>query len=208
MSRGYDKTTMRMIADQAGVNVALSYYYFPSKEHLVVEFYRNFSSAFIEQADAVVARSSRLASRLTWATEIMFAVADPYHAFAGSLFATAASPSSPLNPFSADHAEIRDAGIALFARIIDGCTPRVPDDLAKELPFLLWAFNVGMLYAWMHDHSEHQQKTRAILRQSVRLIVSLLRLSSAPGARQLRRQVLAITHLVRSNIPALPDGAP
>ena len=91
MSRGYEKTTMRMIADRAGVNVALSYHYFPSKEHLVFEFYRNFARDFIERSTAVVQGSSRLDERLVGVTEIMFETADPYHGFAGSLFASAAS---------------------------------------------------------------------------------------------------------------------
>jgi AcrR family transcriptional regulator len=201
MSRGYDKTTLRMIADRAGVNVALSYYYFPSKEHLVLEFYRTFSRDFIGRSAAVVERSSKLEARLTGVAETMFVTAAPYHAFAGSLFATAASPASPLNPFSADCTEIRADGIALCERVIDGCTPRIPDDLAEELPFLLWVFNLGMLYCWMHDHSAGQQKTRTILRLSVRLLVGLLRLSSAPGARPLRKQMLSISHLVRSSLP-------
>jgi len=201
MSHGYEKTTMRMIADQADVNVALSYYYFPSKEHLVLEFYRNFSRDFIERSASVLESSSKLEARLIGVAETMFAAAGPYHAFAGSLFATAASPTSPLNPFSADCAEIRTHGIALCARAIDGCTPRVPKDVAQELSFLLWVFNLGMLYCWIHDQSEHQQKTRTILRQSVRLLVGLIRLSSSPGSRYFWRQALSITHLVRSNLP-------
>jgi AcrR family transcriptional regulator len=198
---GYEKTTMRMIADRANVNVALSYHYFPSKEHLVVEFYRRFSRDFIERSAAAAGGSPRLAARLTGVAETMFAVAGPYHAFAGSLFATAASPVSPLNPFSADCAEIRGDGIALFTRVIDGCRPRVPDDVAEELPFLLWAYNLGMLYCWIHDHSDGQHKTRTILRQSVRLIVAILRLGSSPGARYFWRQVLSISRLVRSSLP-------
>lgn len=207
MSHGYDKTTMRMIADRANVNVALSYHYFPSKEHLVVEFYRNFTQDFIERSAAIIASSSRLEARLAGVVETMFAAADPYHAFAGSLFATAASPTSPLNPFSADFAELRGHGIALFARVIDGCTPRVPEDLAGELPFLLWTFNLGLLYCWMHDHSGHQEKTRTILRQSVRLVAGLLRFSSSPGAGYFRRQLVSVTHLVRSSLPAGAEGA-
>jgi AcrR family transcriptional regulator len=207
MSHGYEKTTMRMIADRAGVNVALSYYYFPSKEHLVAEFYRNFSRDFIERSAAVVEGNSKLEARLIGVAETMFAAAQPYHAFAGSLFATAASPTSPLNPFSADCADIRSHGIALCARVIDGCAPRVPKDVAEELPFLLWVFNLGMLYCWMHDHSEHQQKTRTILRKSARLVAGLIRLSSSPGARQLLRQMLSITHLVRSNLPDSRESA-
>jgi AcrR family transcriptional regulator len=206
MTHGYEKTTMRMIADRAGVNVALSYHYFPSKDHLVFEFYQNFTRDFIELSAPVLASSSRLEARLTGVIETMFAVAGPYHAFAGSLFATAASPTSPLNPLSADSAEMRAHGIALFARVADGCTPRVPEDLAGELPFLLWTVSLGLLYCWMHDHSEHQEKTRTILRQLARLLAGLLRLSSSPGAGHFRRQLISVTNLIRSSLPASPDG--
>jgi len=206
MSHGYEKTTMRMIADRASVNVALSYRYFPSKEHLVFEFYRNFARDFIERSAPVLAASSGLEARLTGVIETMFAAASPYHAFAGSLFATAASPTSPLNPFSADFTEVRAHGIDLFARVASGCTPQVPGDLADELPFLLWTFSLGMLYCWMHDHSEQQEKTRAVLRQSVRLLAGLIRLSSAPGTGYFRRQLISVTHLIRSSLPLGTDS--
>jgi AcrR family transcriptional regulator len=207
MSHGYEKTTMRMIAERANVNVALSYHYFPSKEHLVFEFYRNFSRDVIERSAAVLASSSRLDRRLTGVIETMFETAAPYHAFAGSLFATAASPTSPLNPFSAHCAEIREDGTALFGRVIEGCAPRVAKEMREELAFLLWAFNLGMMYCWIHDHSQDQEKTRTILRQSVSLIVGLLRLSSSPGAGLFRRQILSIAHLILSNLPVPAEGA-
>ncbi|MBV8526988.1 MAG: helix-turn-helix transcriptional regulator, partial [Candidatus Dormibacteraeota bacterium] len=62
-TQGYEKTTMRMIADCAGVNVALSYHYFPSKEHLVFEFYRNFTTDFIARADEVLSKTTSLEKR-------------------------------------------------------------------------------------------------------------------------------------------------
>jgi AcrR family transcriptional regulator len=204
---GYEKTTMRMIADRAGVNVALSYRYFPSKEHLVFEFYLRFAGDFIAAAAAVLEDSSRLGARLTGVAETMFTLAGPFHGFAGSLFATAASPASPLNPFSDEFTPVRDDAIAFFARVIDGCRPWVPEHLAEELPFLLWVFSLGLLYCWMHDHSEHQQKTRIILKHSVALIVGGVRLGSSPGSRYFLRQVVSISHLVRSSLPLPADGA-
>lgn len=206
MSHGYEKTTMRMIADRAGVNVGLSYHYFPSKEHLVFEFYRSFTRDFVERSLPVLSSSPKLETRLLGVAETMFAAADPFHAFAGSLFATAASPASPLNPFSAEFTELREQSIGLFARVIEGCTPRVPADVAEELPFLLWTFNLGLLYAWMHDHTDQQEKTRTLLRQSVRLVVSMVRVSSTPGTRQFRRQLLSISRLARSSLPLSPPG--
>jgi AcrR family transcriptional regulator len=206
MSHGYEKTTMRMIADRASVNVALSYHYFPSKEHLVFEFYSNFTHDFIERSAPVLASDSGLEARMTGVIETMFTAASPYHAFAGSLFATAASPTSPLNPFSAEFTELRAQGIALFARVADGCTPRVPDDLAGEMPFLLWTVSLGLLYCWMHDHSEHQEKTRAILRPSVGLLAGLIRLSSVPGAGHFRRQLVSVLYPIQSSLPLGSDG--
>ena len=37
--RGYAQTTMRAIAQEAGVAVGNAYYYFGSKDHLIQEFY-------------------------------------------------------------------------------------------------------------------------------------------------------------------------
>ena len=37
--KGYDATTMRAVAAEAGVSVGNAYYYFASKEHLVQGFY-------------------------------------------------------------------------------------------------------------------------------------------------------------------------
>ena len=38
--RGYEQTTMRAIAQQAGVSLGNAYHYFNSKEHLIQAFYQ------------------------------------------------------------------------------------------------------------------------------------------------------------------------
>ena len=38
--RGYEETTMRAIAEKAGVSLGNAYYYFRSKEYLIQAFYR------------------------------------------------------------------------------------------------------------------------------------------------------------------------
>jgi AcrR family transcriptional regulator len=38
--RGFDAATMRDIAEEAGVATGAAYYYFPSKEAIVLDFYR------------------------------------------------------------------------------------------------------------------------------------------------------------------------
>src|SRR5690348_12745885 len=46
--QGYEKTTMRAIAQAAGLSVGNAYYYFPSKDHLVQEFYTQVQDAHHE----------------------------------------------------------------------------------------------------------------------------------------------------------------
>ena len=51
--RGYEATTMRLLATEAGVPVGNAYYWFPVKEHLVQELYRRLQ---VEHRDAVAER--------------------------------------------------------------------------------------------------------------------------------------------------------
>lgn len=58
--RGYDRTTMRAIAKEAGVSVGNAYYYFEGKEHLIQGFYDRIA------AEHQVAVRDILARRPTW----------------------------------------------------------------------------------------------------------------------------------------------
>src|SRR6478736_8302141 len=44
---GYESTTLRTVADSAGVSVGLLYKYFPSKRAVVVELYDRLSTEFV-----------------------------------------------------------------------------------------------------------------------------------------------------------------
>src|SRR5262245_5781602 len=49
-ARGYEATTLRDIAKEAGVSVGLLYRYFPGKQAVVLALYDELSSAYAEQA--------------------------------------------------------------------------------------------------------------------------------------------------------------
>jgi AcrR family transcriptional regulator len=46
--RGYDNTTMRAVAQKAGVSLGNAYYYFRSKEYLIQAFYQRLHDSHIE----------------------------------------------------------------------------------------------------------------------------------------------------------------
>src|SRR5260370_4033731 len=56
--RGFDQTTMRDIARAAGVAIGAAYYYFESKEALVMAFYGEASKSMHEQIETALGRKT------------------------------------------------------------------------------------------------------------------------------------------------------
>ena len=183
---GYDATTMRMIAEAAGVSLGNSYYYFPSKDHLVRAFYwRVYEDRVAAVADRL-ADERDLLRRLRIAVRGLLDVVGPYHNGSATMFRTAADPSSPLNPFSASSAPTHQASIA-FLREVSSSDAHLPRDVAPVLPHLLNLYELGVILFWVHDRSTEQRRSYELVEDSTEAIVRLLSLSTMPGLRVVRR---------------------
>src|SRR5258708_18716426 len=110
---------MRAIAVRAGVSLGSSYHYFPSKEHLVLEFYRHTHELHAAAIAPLLSRERDLASRLRGTVRAVVVTCEPFHAVAGSIFSTVANPSSPLNPFGPTAKPLRDDVVKLYAEVVD-----------------------------------------------------------------------------------------
>jgi len=144
---GLQGTTMRTVAAEAGVSVgnAYYYYYYYSKEELVQGYYDHMVAAHAKGCAPVFAASSDFGERLCGMLLAWLAVAEPYREFAGSFFASAAQPDSPLSPLSESSSPTRDAAIALCRELVDGSSLRVDGELAAVLPELLWLYQLGIV---------------------------------------------------------------
>jgi AcrR family transcriptional regulator len=196
--RGYTETTMRAIAKEAGVAVGNAYYYFDSKEHLIQGFYDQQQAAHDEAAAPVLATERDFAARLRGVLHAGIDSTAQYHAFAATFFKSAAEPSSPLSPFSAESSPARDAAIAIFRNVVEGSTVKLDPELRKELPELLWLGWMGVVLFWVHDRSPDQRKTRQLIDGAVPLIDRLVSLSRLRVLRPALRQVLALIATIRS----------
>lgn len=187
--RGYERTTMRAIAQAAGVSVGNAYYYFRSKEELVQGFYDQLAADHVAAAAAPLATAGRLGERLRATLLAWLDVAQPYHALAGRFFAVAAQPGNPLSPFSPESHAARDAELDLYREVISGSSIRVADELARDLPELLWLYHLGIVLYWVHDDSAQLRRTRALIERTVPMVERLCRLSRLPPLRPLARQI-------------------
>lgn len=201
---GYDATTMRSIADAAGVSLGNAYYYFAGKEHLIQAFYDQVGTEHELAVEAVLGGPTEFVQRLTGVLDSWVDVAAPYHEFAAQFFKTAADPNSPMSPFSEESAPARRRSIELYARLVDGSDLKLPKALRGELPELLWLLQMGVVLFWVYDGSEGQARTRTLIRAAAPMIDKLIRLSRIPGVRGVVEDLIGVIRLLRED-PA-PKG--
>jgi AcrR family transcriptional regulator len=190
--RGYEATTMRAIAERAGVSLGSSYHYFPSKEHLVLEFYRHTHELHAAAIAPLLARETDLSARLRGTMRAVVVTCEPFHAVAGSIFSTVANPQSPLNPFGAAARPLREQVVALYAEVVRGSDARIPADIAELLPLTLWLYQMAILYFWIFDRSPGRLRTLEVIDETTDLIVKLLGLANLPVLRGSRKRILGL----------------
>jgi AcrR family transcriptional regulator len=194
---GFEKTTMRAVADRAGVSLGNAYHYFGSKEHLVQAFYDQLQDAHAVAAQPALSRATTFSDRLLAVHETFLDVAGPYHEFGGKFFKSAAEPSSPLSPFSPESAPAREASTDIFRQVVEGSDLKIPAALRAELPELLWLLHIGFVLFWVYDDSEAQMRTRRLVRQAVPLVDKLLRLTRIPGVRGVVGELIELVQSIK-----------
>ena len=196
--QGYEKTTMRAIATEAGLAASNAYYYFPSKDHLVQEFYTRIQHAHREAVAPHLATSSDLGTRLHAAMTTGVAAMDPYHAFAGKFFRVAADPSSASNPFSDESEPARTMSPEIFRDVVGGAPTTIDPEVREVLPELLWLAQLGVTLFWVYDRSPGRSKTRLLVDRAVPLIDRMVGLSRLRVLRPAVRETLSLYRALRS----------
>jgi AcrR family transcriptional regulator len=205
--RGYERTTMRAIADAAGVALGNAYYYFHSKEHLIQAFYGRTHDEHLAASASILEKERDLKARLLGVLRAKFETLEAYHQFAGKLFKIAADPQSPLNPFSDESDPVRQESIALFAEVVTGSNSKVPKELLAELPFMLWLYHMGLTLFWIHDSSTERKRTYRLIDRTVDILVRLIGLASNPLMKPLRKSAIRLIEELREDVSAVPSEA-
>jgi AcrR family transcriptional regulator len=192
--QGFEKTTMRGIAEACDLSLGAAYYHFPSKEALVLAFYQQGAVEARRHALGVLGESKDFITRLDAILRFRLEQLSPYRNLVGVLARQAADMASPLSPFSPATKAMRDDAIALFAEAMDGSNLKVAKALAPHLPKLLWMMQLGIVLYWSNDRSAAQQRTNELLDQSLKMLRSLLRVTTLP---LMGPVVQAATRLIR-----------
>jgi len=193
--QGFEAATMREIAVKAGVATGAAYYYFDSKDAIVLAFYDQAQKDMEPELEAALEASRDLRERLRRLIEVKLEYFAPSRRLLGALSGHT-NPEHPLSPFSAQTQAIREADIRVFERALEGSRVTVAADLRDYLPRLLWMYQMGVILFWINDGSQGQKKTRALLDKSLDVVVRLIKFAGLPLTRPLRRMVTELVDVV------------
>lgn len=200
-TKGYDQSTMRDIALKAGMSVGSTYYYFKTKEELVLDFYvatQNEAAAYNKQ---LINSTSGFRQRLEGLLQFRLNQLASSRSFIGVLARNAADRNHPLSPFGAQTKSIRDESIALFSEIIHAGRLVCARELKPYLPTLLWLYQMGVVFFWIHDSSKDQAQTQILLKHTMSMIVKLIRLSRIPFMKPVNRSLVSLMNIFRMHPP-------
>lgn len=168
--KGYDATTMRGIADEAGLSVGNAYYHFPTKDHLVQELYVEVQNQHRAAALPRLEGVTDLVDRIGVVVRTGLENLGGYHAIAPQFLGAMVAPGSPINPLSKESAPARDIVLTTFREAASGAKQKLPGTLAGDLPTMVWMGYLLLALFWTYDTSPQQARTTRLVEAVLRIL--------------------------------------
>ncbi|MCH7345451.1 TetR/AcrR family transcriptional regulator [Pelomonas sp. CA6] len=223
-AQGFEATTMKQVAREAGLGDATIYNYFPSKEKLVLGYFEQaFEDALAQWRATPEQAEFSLQERLQLLLDCLLERLAPQRGFVA--LARRALLAAPLTLLG-EELPGKPAFRAAVEQMLDEAEAR------GEMPYCGFKAALGALVAdyaygvigfWLHDDSEQQGETTRLLDQSLELLVLVLRtglvsrllalaglLLRSQMARLLRpgSGLLDMLGLLRQGLGEMPASAP
>ena len=200
-ARGYEATTLRDIAKQAGVSVGLLYRYFPSKQAVVIALYDELSSEYARQAGEMPL--GRWRDRFIFALNTSLRVLEPHQVALRALTPVlVGDPEEGI--FSSSTAFSRLRVQQVFEEAVVGSSDAPKKPLAEALGRLLYLVHLVVLLWWLLDRSLKQRATTALISLTQQLLPSAALALRVPPV---RRFVISVDGLVREALFGNPVSA-
>jgi AcrR family transcriptional regulator len=177
--KGFDQATMREVAAEAKVALGAAYYYFDSKDAIVMAFYEQAQQELTPALEEALARSRTLEQRVRGIIGKKIEYFAPNRALMGALSGHI-DPAHALSPFSGATAPIRERDVGFFARAVEESKLRLPKTILPYLPRLLWLYQMGIFLFWVYDRSPQQKLTETLFDKTLQMMLLGLKLAEMP----------------------------
>src|SRR5258708_20195383 len=133
---------MRDIAAKAGVALGGAYYYFSSKEAIVLAFYHEMQEGSHDAILEAISGEKKLKERIRCVMEKRFELLAPNRKVCGALFRHAPDSKNPLSPFSEETRPIPERAIAHRGTAWDRGARTMPSPFQPPLPYCLCPYHL------------------------------------------------------------------
>ena len=188
---GYQSTTLRDVAKEAGVSVGLLYRYFPNKRAVIIALYDELSLEYARQAQEMPRGKWR--DRFLFALNTSLQVLEPHRVALRALIPVlVGDPEEGVFAESAAFSRVRVQGA--FEAAVTGSSDAPPPVVAAAMGRLLYLAHLGVLLWWLLDKSPKQRATTALVVLAQQMLPSAALSLRLPS---IRRFVVSSDELVR-----------
>ena len=188
---GYDLTTLRDVAKDAGVSVGLLYRYFPSKRAVIFALYDELSADYVTATAAM--QPGKWHHRGLFALKSSLEVLTPHRTtLRGLIPVMVGDPDEGV--FGENAAFMRVRVMSIFEQAIVGASDAPPRALAEAIGRLLYLVHLAVLLWWLLDKTAKQRATTALVQLFEGILPSAAMTLRLPFV---RRFVLSVDALVR-----------
>jgi AcrR family transcriptional regulator len=199
--RGYEATTLRDIAKEAGVSVGLLYRYFPSKQAVIIALYDELSADYARQAASM--RPGKWRDRFIFALEASLQVLQPHRVALRALIPVLVGDPDD-GVFASGTAFSRQRVQRVFEEAVIGSSDAPKAPLAEALGHLLYLVHLAVLLWWLLDKSSKQRATFTLVALTQQLLPSAALTLRLPPV---RRFLIAMDELIREGLFGGPVAA-
>lgn len=176
---GFDQTSMRHLAKTADVSLGNFYYYYPSKEAIIMQFYEQSFQQMEKALPEIMTSSRNFTSAYIKLIQNRIDCFAEQRDFVISISRMALDPNSPLSPFAGDSPSgIREKTVKVIEDLIQHYKLPVEKRLKPFMPHLLWFYMMGVILFWFFDRSLEQRKTDVLVHKLTPHIIRIIKASA------------------------------
>lgn len=176
--KGFEATTMRDIAAEAGLSLGAAYHYFPSKDALVMAYYDWTQDEHERRAREETPEGADLGTRLRVLLRTKLDLLARDRKILAALFRNLGDPAHPLSVFSKETAKVRRRSIAQFEAAFAG----FPAALQRTAGLFAWFAHLALILLFLHDRSPRQARSRELADEMAAMAAGALPMFAMPFA--------------------------
>jgi AcrR family transcriptional regulator len=188
--KGFEGTTMREVAAAANMSLGAAYYYFASKEAIVLAYYERVQEEHELRLARELPAAKGFRGRVGAVMHSKLEILKDDRALMSALFRFFGNPKHPLSIFAPETRIFRSSAIAVMEQAVGD--EKMPPDLREIAPQLLWVMHLGFLFYFIYDESPGQEKSHQLIDGALDVVMNLLTVARLPLMKPFRGKLIKL----------------